>query len=130
MKMKLYLTLAMVALIGISTSIAQPQNQMSALTQTQTFKCYERVGKFAHGSNVAVVVTMNDQEVNVTSLKGEAASTSYSSQDATVVNTRTGEWLKLGDFTIESSGSDRRAYYNYNSKKPLEHLTLKCFAVK
>ena len=128
--MKLYLTLAMIALVGISTSIAQPQNQTATGTQMQTFKCYERNGKFAHGSNVAVVVTMNEHELNVTSLKGEAASATYSLEDSSVVSTRTGEWLKLGDFTIENSGSDRRAYYNYNSKKPLEHLALKCFAVK
>lgn len=98
--------------------------------EAQSFKCYEQVGKFARESTVAVVVNMTERDLVVTSLKGEADSANYKVQDAEVVHTRTGEWMKFGDFTIEKNGSDRRAFYNYNHKKPLEHLALKCFSVK
>jgi hypothetical protein len=117
--MKNPIQIALLILLG--ANIAQAQ---------QTFKCYEQVGKFAHGSKIAAVVNLTESEIIFTSLKGEAESAAWNLSEASVITTRAGEILRAGTFNIENTGTDRLAYYHYNRKKPLEQLALKCFGVK
>ena len=111
-------------LVLLFTQIVTP------VAQAQNFKCYEKAGKFSRDSSVAVVVNLSEHELAVTSLKGEVDSVVYDMSSASVVTTRSGEWLNMGDFSIENSGVDRHAYYHYSAKHPTVFLDLKCFLVK